>query len=164
MSRIQIPHIVAAHAAVEPLTMTKAETLADALFKSQPNLLASVLVLPRFGVSNKDLDVVLKILFICHGAVVESKIQIPMISEARQERCFARLAGRSRFIEGLSPSLVQRAVDDQIRTHREPNLLALAFGLLKEHDLHRVRTEAEKYLLLVVLNIVETLADVLTDT
>lgn len=39
-------------------------------------------------------------------------------------------------------------------------LLAFVYGYLGEHDLLRVRTDTEKYLLVAALNLVECVADV----
>ena len=48
--------------------------------------------------------------------------------------------------------------------HSERYLLAFVYGHLGEHDLLRVRTDAEKFLLLAVLNLVECIAFVGTHT
>jgi hypothetical protein len=42
--------------------------------------------------------------------------------------------------------------------HPERYLLAFVYGYLGDHDLLRVRTEAEKYLLLAALNLAECVA------
>ena len=42
--------------------------------------------------------------------------------------------------------------------HPERYLLAFAYGYLGEHDLLRVRTDAEKYLMMAALNLVECVA------
>ena len=81
-----------------------------------------------------------------------------MISEATQERCLQRLTGRVHFTEALGPELLERAVQDQIDEHGEPYLLAFAYGQLREHHLLAVETEAEKYLLLAALNLVDCIA------
>ena len=51
-----------------------------------------------------------------------------------------------------------RLVKQYCDEHCERNLLAFVYGYLGEHDLLRVRTDAEKYLLLAVLNLVECIA------
>lgn len=168
LKHLQMPHILHTHLAaaqrrVEPMSVEKAIVFSDAVFSKQPNLLASVLVLPRYGVTNQELDVVLKVLFICFEALVLTGIDIPTISEDDQERCLRRVTGRARFLEGLDAASSTRAVADQVRTHPEPLLLAVAYGLLEESDLVSARTEAEKYLLLAVLNLVELIADALND-
>jgi hypothetical protein len=161
MPRLQVKHIVAAQRRVQGLSVEEGAAIGDAVFASQPNLLASVVVLPRFGVSYEDLDVVLKILFVCHEAVVESGIKIPLISEADQERCLARLTGRMKFVENLNAPSVTQTVSDQVRDHPEPNLLAVAYSMLKDKELLHARTAMNKYLLLSSLNLVEVVADAL---
>jgi hypothetical protein len=163
MPRIQPDHIVAAQRRIEPLSLEQGEALADAIFASQPNLLASILVLSRFGVSNQDLDVALRILFICHEAVRATGFVLPEIGEADLELCLARVAGRGKFIEGLSKDSAVQAVADHVHEHAEPHLLAVVYDLLHKHDLTSVRTEAEQYLVLAVLNLVESISNALTD-
>ncbi|MEO8673398.1 MAG: hypothetical protein ABI411_18950 [Tahibacter sp.] len=163
MPKILPQHIVAARAKVEPLSLKKAEAFADSIFATQPNLLASVLVLPKFGVTNEDLDVVLMLLFICFESVRESGTKLPTITEEIQERCLLRIGGKAKFIEGLSASASSQAVSDQVASHPEPNLIALCYGMLRENDLASVRTEAEKHLLLASLNIAESIAYALND-
>ena len=163
MPRIQPIHIASARNRVEPLTLQKAEAFADAVFAEQPNLLGSILVLPRFGVALKDLDVALKVLFICHESARDAAVNLPTIGEEDQERCLARISGRAKFLEGLDSRLSAQAVSDQIQCHPEPYLLAVAYGILQENNLASVRTEPEKYLLLAVLNIVETISDAINE-
>jgi hypothetical protein len=47
-----------------------------------------------------------------------------------------------------------------LRPRLQRYLLAFVYGYLGEHDLLRVRTEAEKYLLMAALNLVECVSDV----
>ena len=54
----------------------------------------------------------------------------------------------------LAAQTVQRFCDE----HAERYLLAFVYGYLGDHDLLAVRTEAEKYLLMVTLNLVECVA------
>ena len=56
--------------------------------------------------------------------------------------------------EDLANQITQQFCDE----HSERYLLAFVFGHLGEHDLLRVRTDAEKYLLLPALNLVEYVA------
>jgi hypothetical protein len=52
----------------------------------------------------------------------------------------------------------QRAVQDQIEEHGEPQLLAHEYGQLRENGLLAIRTDAEKYLVLAALNLVDCVA------
>ena len=72
--------------------------------------------------------------------------------------CLQRLTARARFSEGLPNELTTQVVQQFCDEHRERYLLAFVYGHLREHDLMAVRTEAEKYLMLGALNLVECVA------
>jgi hypothetical protein len=59
----------------------------------------------------------------------------------------------------LAPAQFQQAVQDVIDDHREPYLLAYAYGQLRENGLLTVDTEPQKYLVLAALNLVDCIAD-----
>jgi hypothetical protein len=82
-----------------------------------------------------------------------------VISEEVQERCLARVSGRVRFIEGLTPQLQAQATLDALGAHPEKQLLAQVFGKFKENGLLGIETEAEKMLMLAALNLVECIAE-----
>jgi hypothetical protein len=132
--------------------------LADEIFLQQPNLLASVLVLSNMGVSTLQLEVPLNILLVTFQAMKRSGHTWPLVQEEVQEKCLQRLTARMRFNEGLSAQTANRLVKQFCDEHSERNLLAFVYGNLGEHDLLRVRTDAEKYLLLAALNLVECIA------
>lgn len=155
---ISLKLLVDAVLAVNAMGAQAKVRLADEIFAHQPNLLASVLVLPRMGVSLQQLEVPITILLVIWQAMKSSGRNWPMISEDIQERCLQRLTARSRFIEGLAGALQQRAVQDQIEEHGEPQLLAHVYGQLRENGLLEIRTDAEKYLVLAALNLVDCVA------
>ena len=157
MSAISQAVLANAAIAVGAMDMKRRVALADEIFLHQPNLLASVLVQQRMGASLQQIDVLVNILLVAYQAMKTSGQRWPVISEATQERCLQRLTGRVRFAEGLGLELLQQAVQDQIDAHG-PYLLAFAYGQLREHDLLAVKTEAEKYLLLAALNLVDCIA------
>lgn len=133
--------------------------LADEIFAQQPNLLASILVLPNMGVDMLTLEVPLHILFAAFQAMKLSGHTWPLISEDVQDRCLQRLTARARFNEGLPKHLADQMVQQFCDEHRQRHLLAFVYGYLGDHDLMQVRTDAEKYLMLSVLNLVECLAE-----
>jgi len=141
------------------MEMDERVAFADEIFLHQPNLLASVLVQQRMGASYPQIDVLLNLLFVVYQAMKISGQVWPMLSEQTQERCLQRLTARARFVEALNPELTKQAVEQQIKEHRECYLLAYVHGTLGEHGLLAVRTEAEKYLLLAALNLVDCVAD-----
>lgn len=151
---------VLARAAVEVNGMSAAQKvqLADEIYLSQPNLLASVLVLPRFGVSPLQLEVPIHVLLVMHQAIKHSGHTLSVISEDVQDICMQRLTATVKFTEGLPPELVSQMMAKFSTEHPERYLLAFIYGYLSEHDLLSVRTEAEKFLLLASLNLVECIA------
>ena len=132
--------------------------LADEVFEHQPNMLASILVLPRMGVSMAQLEVPLNILLVTFQAMKRSRRTWPIISEAVQETCLQRLTARARFNDGLPDQLATKVVKQFCDEHPERYLLAFAYGYLGDHDLLSVRTDAEKFLLLAALNLVDCVA------
>ena len=131
--------------------------LADEIFLQQPNLLASILVLTKMGVTTLQLEVPLHILLVTFQAMKHSGHTWPIVQDDVQDRCMQRLTARVRFNEGLPAQIADRLVKQFCDEHSERNLLAFVFGYLGEHDLLRVRTDAEKYLLLATINLVECL-------
>ncbi len=129
--------------------------LADEIFVQQPNLLASILVLPRMGVGMVQLEVALHILLVTFQAMKASGHPWPVVTADAQEQCMQRLTARVRFNEGLPSELAGQMVQQFCDEHPERYLLAFVYGCLGEHGLLAVRTEAEKYLLLGTLNLVE---------
>lgn len=134
--------------------------LADEIFAKQPNLLASILALPRMGVGMVELEVPLHILFVTFQAMKRSGHVWPIVSEDLQDRSMQRLTARARFNEGLPSELANQVVQQFCDEHPERYLLAFVYGYLGEHDLLRVRTDPEKFLLLAALNLVECVAEV----
>ena len=134
--------------------------LADEIFARQPNLLASVLVLPRMGVSMVELEVPLHILFVTFQAMKRSGHAWPIVCEDVQDRCMQRLTARARFNEGLPGDLANQVDQQFCDEHPERYLLAFVYGYLGDHGLLRVRTDAEKFILRAALNLVKCLADV----
>lgn len=134
--------------------------LADEIFAKQPNMLASVLALSRMGVGLVELEVPLHILFVTFQAMKRSGHAWPIVTEELQDQCMQRLTARARFNDGLPGDLAGQVVQQFCDEHPERFLLAFVYGYLGEHDLLRVRTDAEKYLLMAALNLVECVAQV----
>lgn len=151
--------IADATAVVAAMTVQQRLALGDEVFVDQPNLLASVLVQQRMGASLPQIDVLLNLLFVAHQAMKQSGLRWPLITEATQDRCLQHLTGRLRFAHGLAPRQFQQAVLDAIDEHREPYLLAYVYAHLREHGWLTVDTEAQKYLVLAALNLVDCIAD-----
>ncbi|MBV8502410.1 MAG: hypothetical protein JO006_11915 [Paucibacter sp.] len=150
--------IAQAHVGVERMDQAHKVALADEIFREQPTLLASILVLPRMGVGMVQLELALHVLLVTFQAMKLSGHKWPVVTEDIQEGCLQRLTARARFNEGLPPELVAQTVQQFCDEHAERYLLAFVYGYLGDHDLWAVRTEAEKYLVLATLNLVECIA------
>lgn len=155
-----ISQAVLARAAIDVNRMSAAQKvqLADEIYVKQPNLLASILVLPRFGVSALQLEAPIHVLLVTYQAIKRCGHTLPVISEDVQDACMQRLTATIRFTEGVPPALASQMITQHCADHRERNLLAFVYGYLGEHDLLSVRTDAEKFLLLGVLNLIECVA------
>lgn len=155
-----ITQSVMVQAAIDVDHMTQAQkvALADEIFLQQPNMLASILALPRMGVDMVQLEVPLHILLVTFRAMKLSGRSWPIVSEEVQETCMQRLTARARFNEGLPADLVNKVVQQFCDEHPERYLLAFVYGHLGDHDLLSVRTDAEKFLLLGALNLAECVA------
>lgn len=159
MASISSSNLVDAVLRVERMTFRQREQLAEEVHAQQPNLFFSVLVLQRNGATLEQLEVVLNVLLVFHEAMKGSGKRWPVISEDVQERCLARVSGRVRFIEGLTPEQQAQAASDAVGEHPEKQLLAYVFGRFKENDLLGIKTEAEKMLMLAALNLVECISE-----
>jgi hypothetical protein len=159
MASISTRNLVDAVLRVERMSVQERERLAHEVHDQQPQLFFSVLVLPRYGATLAQTEVVLNLLFVFFEAMKRSGEVWPVITEEVQERCLTRITGRVRFIEGLTPELQTQATMDAVGDHPEQLLLAYVFGKFQENDLLGVKTEAEKMLMLAALNLVECIAE-----
>lgn len=88
---------------------------------------------------------------------------LPLVTEDILEKCLIRLRGKILFTEGLNESSLEQAVSQQILSHAEPFLFGLCLEMLKENDLADARTEPLKMLILVAVNIVESVTYALSN-
>ncbi len=158
MGRLTQWVVIEADVAVRRMSHDQKVRLADEIYAQQPNMLASILALPRMGVDMAQVEVALHVLFVTVQAMKLSGHPWPLVTEDIQDGCLQRLTARARFNEGLPQELATKLVEEFHTEHAERYLLAFVYGWLDEHDLMAVRTEAEKYLMLAVLNLVECLA------
>ena len=150
--------MVQADIAVRRMGQPQKVALADEIFLQQPNMLASILALPRMGVDMVQLEVPLHIMLVTFQAMKLSGQAWPVVTEDVQEKCMQRLTARARFNEGLPADLANKVVQQFCDEHPERYLLAFIYGYLGDHDLLSVRTDAEKFLLLGALNLAECVA------
>lgn len=102
--------------------------------------------------------VLLNILLVVYQAMKACDTAWLMISELTQEQCLQRLTANSQFAEGLPAALKDQAVHDTVKEHPELWLLAFVRDQLRQHNLLAINTDAEKYLVLAALNLVDCVA------
>lgn len=163
MGRLTQWVVIEADVAVRRMSHDQKVRLADEIYAQQPNMLASILALPRMGVDMAQLEVALHVLFVTFQAMKLSGHKWPLVTEDIQDGCLQRLTARARFNEGLPQELATKVVEQFHTEHAERYLLAFVYGYLGDHDLMAVRTEAEKYLMMGALNLVECVAFVGAD-
>lgn len=112
------------------------------------------------GVNMPEVEIALHVLFVAFLAMKRSQHRWDVVTTNLQEACMERLTARMRFNDGLPAELAAELVTQFHTEHAERYLLAYVYGYLGEHDLLKVRTDAEKSLLLAVLNLVECIAAV----
>jgi hypothetical protein len=83
--------MVRANIDVDRMTAQQKVELADEIYVQQPNLLASILVLPRYGVDMLQLEVPIHVLLVAFQAIKHCGHALPTISEDVQETCLQRL-------------------------------------------------------------------------
>jgi len=158
MGRLTQWVVIEADIAVRGMNHDQKVRLADEIHAQQPNMLASILVLPQMGVDMAQLEVALHVLFVTFQAMKLSGHAWPLVTEDIQDGCLQRLTASARFTEGLPQELATKVVEQFHTEHAERYLLAFVYGWLGDNDLMAVRTEAEKYLMLGALNLVECVA------
>ena len=82
-----------------------------------------------------------------------------IVTEENQERCFARFAGRIRFLGGHANEEKATTVSDRVTPNSEQWLLAFVSDELRSHGLMLVDTETKKFLVLATLGMVECIAE-----
>lgn len=160
MGRLTMEMVARATMEVDALGHDGKVRLGDEVFAAQPNLLGSILVLARMGVNMPQVEIALHVLFVAFLAMKRSRHRWDVVTTDLQEACMERLTARMRFNDGLPAELAAQLVTQFHTEHAERYLLAYVYGYLGEHDLLKVRTDAEKSLLLAVLNLVECIAAV----
>lgn len=158
--RISTRIVAQAILTVDRMDLRAREALADEIHAHQPTLLASVLVLPRLGARLEQVEIILNILFVVYQAMKISGHAWPMVCEDLQDRCLDRLVAKMLFLDGLTTLQQAQALQQQIDSHAEPNLLAFVYSRLQDHDLLDVKTDAIMFMLLAAVNLTECVAAV----
>lgn len=144
--------------AYEKITLKEQENVVDQIYLSQPNLLASVLVLQRFGNSMEHIGEILKILIVLHLALEFAKVKIVLVSELEQDREMNRLVATMKFSEGFSNALAAKSIQNYIENHKEKFAFAFAYNVINVSGILSLREENSKFLVMAGLNLVNCVA------
>ncbi len=140
------------------MDLQQKEQLADEVFRAQPNLLGSVVVLPQLGVALSKVDFAVEILFVCYLAMKESGLTWPVITENDQDRQLQRFVAITHFGDDLNDSLRERSMQQYIADHPEKDLLAYVTVETSNWMAHNVPEESDKYVMLAIWNLVNCIA------
>lgn len=144
--------------AYEKMNLKEQELVADRIYLSQPNLLASVLVLQRFGNSMEHIDEILKILIVLYLALEFEKVKIATVSEREQDRELTRLVATIKFSEDLSNTLTSNSIENYIENHKEKYAAEFAYDVMSASGILSLREENSKFLIMAGLNLVNCIA------
>lgn len=158
MSRIPQSALVSAIKASQAMDMQRKALLADEIFREQPNLLGSVLVLPKLGVSLQKVEFALEILFVCFKAMKASGFVWPIISEDDLDRQSRRFTAIIQFADDLNARLRDDSMQQYLASHPEKELLAYVQSESAKWSARIVPEETDKYVMLAALNMVNCLA------
>ena len=158
MTRIPRKALLQAVTSVKAMDDKQKELLADELFRVQPNLSGSALVLSRLGVSMDKVGFALELLFVCFRAMKESGLTWPVITEDELDRQSQRFVGIVRFGDDLGESLRDRSIKQYVEDHPEKDLLAYVQMETMSWLKRVVPEETDKYVILAVWNFVNCIA------
>jgi hypothetical protein len=158
MSRISQNALVSAIKVLQGMDMQQKALLADEIFREQPNLLGSVLVLPQLGVSMQKVEFALEILFVCFNAMKASGWVWPIISEDDLDRQSRRFTAIIHFADDLNKRLRDDSMQQYLASHPEKELLAYVQSESAKWTARIVPEETDKYVMLAAWNMVNCLA------
>jgi hypothetical protein len=158
MSRISLVAVAQAMKSVKAMNLAQKEKIADEIFHAQPHMLGSVLVLPKFGVSMEKMEFAIELLIVCFVAMKASGLTWPVITEDDQELQLQLYTATVRLGEDLSPSLRDRLMQQYVENHPEKNLCAYVWSETANWLRGIVPEDSDRYVMLVVINLVNCIA------
>lgn len=159
MAKLNENDLATAALQVRGMNQAQKEALADELFLTQPNLLASVLALMLSGNEPAHVDELLHILFVAHVALKSTGRTLRTITEQEQEAELNRMVAFIKFSEGLGIELLEESTKQHVARHREPYLFAYVLLALQESGILDSTREESKFLVMVALNLVGCIAN-----
>jgi hypothetical protein len=153
--RIHPDNIEVSETKLRNLVMNEKERLLDQIYREQPHMLASVLVLQLFGVSMEKMDFAPHILLLIYLSMLASDGTWLLISEDVQDANHLRVSAAMGATASAGPGIVDRAILRFVEAHTE---LALYQAVTQRLSAWLNEVEAEdwdKYVMWCVFNLVE---------
>ena len=150
--------------AVDAMDRHQQEGFADEIFKSQPNMFGSILVLSKMGVPADRMGFPVRMLLMCFQSMKESGLVWPTISEQDLSRELNRWVSTVQKGDKLNASLRLYSTQIYIDAHPEKDLLAyITTGMAQWLD-EMPAQEADRYVMMAVQNLVNCIAYVDIET
>lgn len=160
MSRISRTALARAISKVDAMDLQQQENLADEIFKLQPNMLGSVLALPKMGVPADRMGFPVQMLLVCFQSMKESGLVWPEISEEDQSCQLERWLSSVQLGDNLSPSLNMYSTQVYSEAHPEKDLLAYVTNSMTQRLTDLPVQESDRYVMMAVQNLVNCIAHV----
>lgn len=151
-------HLGTAIEAAAAMDIKEKEQVCDTIHATQPNLLASVLMLPSLGASMETVDVLLNILIVLHLAVEKSGQALATVSEAEQERQLQRFVATVRFAEGLDERSFVQSIQQTTAYKKEKFLFAYVLDAMQRAGFVHDPAESAKYPMMAGINLINCIA------
>jgi hypothetical protein len=149
---------------VHKMDIAAKESICDEIFHQQPNILASVLVQEQMGSTIEEVDILLNILMVLYISVKESGNKLNKISADDQELQLEILSATIKFSEKMGSESISRSVNQFVKNHSEPLLLAYTLSTLKNAHFFSKNKDSSKYLILAGINLANCIANAQTST
>ncbi|MEO5333493.1 MAG: hypothetical protein H7839_15885 [Magnetococcus sp. YQC-5] len=150
-------NLIAAIRTVRTLSLAEKTARIDQLSKSQPHLLASVLVHAQWSAPMEYIEVLLQILLVTQQIFRKAGVEIDEIQPEDQELHLSRLVEQIN-LGGEAGDQQEQAAQKQINDHPEPILFSFAMAELLQAGIGNVEDDAQKLILLAGLNLVTCFA------
>jgi hypothetical protein len=154
MAKIQQSALVKAIDQFNDMDITAKEKIADEIYREQPNLLASVIVLNQMGNRLEHVEVILNILMVSYLALKNSGIKINKVSEKIQQKELEKLVNHANLTKNIDSKKEFEAMSRFVYDKSEEILMAFVLSTMEEAGLADLPKESSKYLMMSGINIV----------
>jgi len=160
MAKIQQSALAEAINQFNDMDIIAKEKVADEIYKKQPNLLASVIVLNQMGNKLEHVEVILNILMVSYLALTNSGVRIKKITEKLQQQELAKLVLHANSTKSLDSQKGFEAMYQFVHDKSEEVLMAFVINTIQEAGLADLPNESSKYVIMSGINIVNCIGAV----